>query len=148
MYICIYHHARSVSFRNGKDLPVQMRGDDTAAKRKKGGPPKGGPPKGGPPKGGPPKGGPPKGGPPKGGPPKGGPPKGGPPKGVDQEQVFLKMCLYLESSDEEQLTISDLCDKMSEYLDHKDSVPDAASYMKRILQDHYKDSIFIAEKKG
>ena len=63
-----------------------------------------------------------------------------------KSQHFLKMCLYLEVKDEEQLTISDLCDKMSEYLDHKNSVPYAVSYLKRKLQDHYKDSIFIAEK--
>ena len=93
---CIYHHACSINFHNGKDLPVQIHGDDTVAKRK----------------------------------------KGGRPKDVDQEQAFLKMCSYLEANNEEQLTISDLCDKMSEYLDHKDSVSYAAFCLKRKLQDH------------
>ena len=64
------------------------------------------------------------------------------------KQVFLKLCSYLEANDEEQLTISDICDKMSEYLSHKDSVPYAATYLKHKLQEHYKDSIFIAEKGG
>ena len=103
---CIYHHACSVNFRNGKNLPAQMRGDDTAAMRK----------------------------------------KGGRQKDVDQEQAFLKMCSYLDANNEGQLIISDPCDNMSEYLDHKVSVSYAASYLKRKLQDHYNDSNFIAEK--
>ena len=74
--------------------------------------------------------------------------KGGRSKDVNQEQAFLKIWPYLEANYEDQLTISDLYDKMSEYLDHKDSVSYAVSYVKRKLQDHCKDFIFIAEKEG
>ena len=64
-----------------------------------------------------------------------------------QEQAFIKIYSYLEANDEEQLiTISDL--NTSAYFDHENSVPYAASYLKRNLQDHYNDSIFIAEKDG
>jgi len=34
----------------------------------------------------------------------------------DQEQAFYKMCTYFEENDKEQLTITDLSNKMKEYL--------------------------------
>ena len=45
--------------------------------------------------------------------------KSGRPRYKDQEQAFLEMCFYLEANDKEQLTISDLGNKMKEFLADK-----------------------------
>ncbi len=42
--------------------------------------------------------------------------KSGRPKDSDQDEAFESVCEFLEESDEEQLTISDLVTKMGEYL--------------------------------
>ena len=49
--------------------------------------------------------------------------KVGHPKDADQEEAFLRVCEYLESNDEEQLTITNLINKMEEFLLDKDSIP-------------------------
>jgi len=42
--------------------------------------------------------------------------KVGRPTNSDQEQAFYKMCTYFEENDEEQLTITDLSNKMKKIL--------------------------------
>ncbi|KAG1669527.1 Sodium channel protein para [Nymphon striatum] len=74
--------------------------------------------------------------------------KSGRPRNQDQEQAFLEMCFYLEANDEEQLTISDLGNKMKEFLADKESTPYGNQYLKQKLMEHYGDSIYIAEGEG
>ena len=72
----------------------------------------------------------------------------GRPKNEDQRQAFVAVCEYLESNDEEQITISELVRKMGEYLLEDDSVPYGSQYLKQKLKEHYNDSIYIAEVEG
>jgi hypothetical protein len=74
--------------------------------------------------------------------------KAGRPKNEDQEQAFILVCAYLESNDEEQLTVSDLSSKMKDYLENEEAVAFDNYYLKRKLKEHYKDSISFAEKEG
>ncbi|KAG1665324.1 hypothetical protein GQR58_019394 [Nymphon striatum] len=74
--------------------------------------------------------------------------KSGRPRNQNQEQAFLEMCFYLEASDEEQLTISDLGNKMKEFLTDKESTPYGNQYLKQKLMEHCGDSIYIAEGEG
>ena len=60
----------------------------------------------------------------------------------------MAVCEYLESNDEEQITISELVSKMGEYLLEDDSVPYGSQYLKQKLKEHYNDSIYIAEVEG
>nr|XP_055038535.1 uncharacterized protein LOC129426304 [Misgurnus anguillicaudatus] len=66
--------------------------------------------------------------------------KSGRPKNEDQEQAFMKVCFYLESNDEEQLTITHLRDKIKESLTHPDSEPYGNQYLKRKLRQQYQDN--------
>ena len=54
----------------------------------------------------------------------------------------------MEANDEEQLTISDLGNKMKEFLIDKESTPYRNQYPKQKLMKQYRDSIYIAEDKG
>ena len=63
----------------------------------------------------------------------------GRPKNEDQRQAFVAVCEYLESNDEEQITISELVSKMGEYLLDDDSVPYGSQYLKQKLKEHYND---------
>ena len=74
--------------------------------------------------------------------------KPGRPRDQDQEQAFSKMCSYLETSDEEQLTTSDLRNKMKEFLTCKDKVPYGNQYLKTKLEERYGHSIYIAGGEG
>ena len=74
--------------------------------------------------------------------------KSGRPKNQDQEQAFLKMCSYLEMNDEEQLSISDLSNKMKEFLTEEDAVPYGNQYLKRRLKEQYGNAIYVAEGEG
>ncbi|KAG1683688.1 Protein eyes shut [Nymphon striatum] len=74
--------------------------------------------------------------------------KSGRPRNQDQEQAFLEMCFYLEANDEEQLTISDLGNKMKEFLTDKESTPYGNQYLKQKLMEHYGDSMYIADGEG
>ena len=49
--------------------------------------------------------------------------KAEPLKHTDQERAFQKMCHYFEENGEEQLTVTDLAEKMQEYCEDADSVP-------------------------
>ena len=74
--------------------------------------------------------------------------KVGRPKDADQEQALIMICSFFEENDEEQLTVSDLADKMGEYLVEQDSVAYGNQYLKSKLLKHYGESIFIAEGNG
>ncbi len=54
----------------------------------------------------------------------------------------------LHQNDEEQTTINDLIDSMKTYLGESGSMPYSFTYMKQKIQDHYGDSIIIAEING
>ena len=49
--------------------------------------------------------------------------KAGRPKDSNQEQAFLRMCCFFEENDEEQLTVTDLANKLKQYLQGSDSAP-------------------------
>ena len=72
--------------------------------------------------------------------------KAGRPKNEDQEQAFILVCAYLESNDEEQLTVSDLSSKMKGYLENEESVAFDNYYLKRKLKEYYKNYISFAEE--
>ena len=74
--------------------------------------------------------------------------KVGRPKDADKEQAFLRMCSFFEENDEEQLTLTDLANKMNDYLEEQDSVAYGNQYLKSKLLEHYGESIFVAEGKG
>ena len=52
----------------------------------------------------------------------------------------MKVCSYLESNDEEQLTIAQLRDNMKESLRNPDSEPYVNKYLKRKLIEQYYNS--------
>ena len=46
----------------------------------------------------------------------------GRPKNVYQQEAFLMMCAYFEDNDDDQLSLTDLANKMKEYLQDDDYV--------------------------
>ena len=71
--------------------------------------------------------------------------KVGRPKNVHRQEAFLRMCAYFEDNDEEQLSLTDLANKMKKYLQDDDYVAYGNQYLKSKLLEHYGKSIFIAE---
>lgn len=69
----------------------------------------------------------------------------GRPENVNQIQAFLKVVEYLETNDDEQITVSDLVAKMSEYSNKE---PYSFTYMKKKLLEYFGKSIVIAEING
>ena len=76
------------------------------------------------------------------------PNKRGRPSDSRRESAFLRVTHYLESNDEEQITINELIDKMKEYLEDTDFQPYSFPYMKKRINDHFKDRIIITELDG
>ena len=76
------------------------------------------------------------------------PSKRGRPSDTERERAFLQVTRYLEDNDEEQITINDLIDKMNDYLDGTDFEPYSFPYMKKRLNDHFRDRIIIIELDG
>lgn len=74
--------------------------------------------------------------------------KSGRPKNDNQQQAFSRTCAYLGANDEEQLTISELRNKMLQYLADADSILYSNQYLKSQLKDRYGNSIRIAEGEG
>ena len=58
------------------------------------------------------------------------------------------MCAFFEDNDEEQLTVTDLAKKMTEYLVEGDSATYSNKWLKYKLEEKYGDSLFIAECEG
>lgn len=67
---------------------------------------------------------------------------------MDQDQAFLRVCACFEDNDEKQLTVTDLANKMMEYLVEGDAAAYGDQYLKYKLEEHYGDSLFIAECDG
>ena len=52
-------------------------------------------------------------------------------------EVFLMVTQFLQDNDDEQTTVSDLVNKMAEYLTGSDTEPYSAKYMKATLVEHF-----------
>ena len=74
--------------------------------------------------------------------------KVGRPKNVYQQEAFLEMCAYFEDNDEEQLSPTDLANRMKEYLQDDDYVAYGNRYLRSKLLEHYGNAICIAEGDG
>jgi 2,4-dienoyl-CoA reductase-like NADH-dependent reductase (Old Yellow Enzyme family) len=72
----------------------------------------------------------------------------GRPQGVSRIDAFLKVVKYLEENDEEQFTVNDLCDKMSDFLKSSDDEAYSAVYMKDKLNDHFGDKVVVTTIKS
>ena len=68
-------------------------------------------------------------------------------KDVVKEQAFFKVIEYLQLHDDEQTTINNLIDKMTEYLP-PDVMPYGFTYMISCLKKHFGDEIVITEPNG
>ena len=58
-------------------------------------------------------------------------------------KAFLKVAQFLEKNDLEQITISDLANKMEDYLEGSGEKAYSAVYMKAKLQEHFGDKIVV-----
>lgn len=69
----------------------------------------------------------------------------GRPEDKERYEAFLHVAQYLEENDEEQITVNDLVNKMSEYLQNNNEalLPYSNKYMKKKLLDHFQDDIVI-----
>jgi hypothetical protein len=67
---------------------------------------------------------------------------------MNQEQAFLRMCAFLEDNDEEQLTLKDLANKMTECLAESDNATYSNKWLRHKLEEKYGDSLFISESEG
>lgn len=72
----------------------------------------------------------------------------GRPKDVLQAEAFEKVMQFLEANDEEQTTITDLIQKMAEYLKGTDAQPYCFTYMKDQIQKQFGNQIIITEVNG
>lgn len=60
-----------------------------------------------------------------------------------KNDAFMKVVEYLQDNSENQVTLTDLCDKMAEYLSESNEKPYSVKYMKSKLLDHFGDNIVI-----
>ena len=74
--------------------------------------------------------------------------KQGRPVDAVKNSAFAKVVQYLEANDEEQTTVSDLVQIMSEALDGTNEEPYSTVYMKTKLQEHFRDKIVITSIYG
>ena len=70
-------------------------------------------------------------------------PRKGRPVDSAKAMAFLKVAQFLEQNDEEQITISDLVNKMEDYLEGSGEQAYSAVYMKAKLQEHFGDKIVV-----
>lgn len=73
---------------------------------------------------------------------------GGRPLDSKKSEAFEAIAEYLETNDDEQVTIGDLVDKMAEYLKETDIEPYGVHYMKEKLKEHFQDRIVVTEING
>ena len=74
--------------------------------------------------------------------------KGGRPKNLEKNEAFSQLCSYLVDTDDEQITISNLGEKMQEFLTDKNTDAYSNRWLKKKLKDHFNDSIYISEVEG
>ena len=67
--------------------------------------------------------------------------KAGRPENTVQQNAFIKTCDYFQNHDEEQFTISDLIEKMNEFLKDTEQSAYDRRHMKRKLEDFYGENI-------
>ena len=70
-------------------------------------------------------------------------PRQGRPVDTGKATAFLKVVKFLEENDEEQVTITDLVNKMQEYLQGSEEQAYSAVYMKAKLKEHFGDKIVV-----
>ena len=74
--------------------------------------------------------------------------KVGRPQSEGKNQAFVKVVKFLEDNDDEQITVSDLVEKMEEYLNDTESEAYGRSHMKTKLLQHFGDKIMITDING
>ena len=62
--------------------------------------------------------------------------------------AFSKLCSFLNDNNDEPMTVSQLNDKMKEFLTVKNTDSYSNRYLKTRLKDHFKDYIHISEAEG
>lgn len=72
----------------------------------------------------------------------------GRPEEPERIRAFQATVAYFEENDEEQLTVTDLVEKMQSYLEGSDSQAYCVRRMKDKLNEHFKDQLFITEING
>ena len=70
-------------------------------------------------------------------------PQQGRPVETGKATAFLKVVKFLEENDEEQITITDLVNKMQEYLQGSEEQAYSAVYMKAKVKEHFGDKIGV-----
>ena len=71
----------------------------------------------------------------------------GRPVDIVKNSAFTKVAQNLQENAEEQLTVSDLVEKMKEYLEGTEEEAYSVVYMKRRLQEHFKEKVVITTTK-
>ena len=74
--------------------------------------------------------------------------KPGRPINENQEAAFKKVCQYLESQDEQQMTMRDLHSKLSEFNDDAQSATYSIKHLKRRLVEKFGDEIHVSGEGG
>ncbi len=74
--------------------------------------------------------------------------KTGRPEQEEKAAAFLRVATYFEDNDDEQLTVSDLVEKMEEYLQDTEYQAYSMVYMKKKILEHFSNRIIITELNG
>ena len=74
--------------------------------------------------------------------------KVGRPQNGEKKQVFAKLTMFFEENDDEQITVSDLVEKMKEYLSDTESEAYGRLHMKTKLLEYFRDKIIITDING
>ena len=67
-------------------------------------------------------------------------------KDTVRKNAFIKVVNYLERNDDEQITLSELVEKMVEYLDGE-GASCSSKWMRKRLEEHFGDDIVISSVK-
>lgn len=114
----VYHQVCSSNFRTGKPIPLNFVHNETVQKKQKLGRRYKSPH------------------------------EGGRPALDDRCQAFIKVTEFLEENDDERNTISDLVDKMAEYLADSNAESYSQRYMKDRLIEHFGDRVIVTTVNG
>ncbi|KAK6171855.1 hypothetical protein SNE40_018279 [Patella caerulea] len=72
----------------------------------------------------------------------------GRPENEEQSQAFAKLCALIETNDERQWTILELCEYMASFPEHPDIGSYSSKWMKEKLKSYFGDSIVFSQKEG